>query len=239
MNRMGSMMEGGNARWISAGARAALICGIWGVCNCTVGCEGREARDQAAEAPAASATLPPDAASTMGELLDPNAAPATLRVTLPTATSGVLPAESSAGALGCTGKNVSPGVEWQGAPAGTKSFAVIMNDPDAPTGVGFFHWTVFDIPASASGLSAGSSPKSLPAGSIEGYTDYGAPSYGGPCPPPGRAHRYIVSVYAVDVPKLGVPASSTGALLRFLLRDHTLALGHAVATFGRDETRGQ
>ena len=163
---LGSVMNGGSDRWISAGVGVALTCSLWGMCASTVGCAGRAACDQAAEAPAASGTPPPNAASTMGELLDPNAATATLRVTLPTATSGVLPAESSAGALGCTGKNVSLGVEWQGAPAGTKSFAVIMHDPDAPTGVGFCHWTVFDIPASASGLSAGSSPKSLPAGRV-------------------------------------------------------------------------
>jgi Raf kinase inhibitor-like YbhB/YbcL family protein len=229
-------MRRGNQRGISAGARAALICGLWGVGTCTAGCAGRGAQDQTAEAPGAFATRSANGASTVGELLEPNRAPATLRVTLPTAATGELPTESSAGVFGCTGKNVSPGIEWQGAPAGTKSFAVIMHDPDAPTGVGFFHWTLFDIPSSASKLSAGASPRSLPAGSVEGYTDYGASGYGGPCPPPGPAHRYVVTVYAVDVPTLGVPASSTAALLRFLLRDHTLALGRAVAMFGRRET---
>lgn len=100
--------------------------------------------------------------------------------------------------FGCTGKNVSPDIEWKNAPKDTKSFAVTIYDPDAPTGSGWWHWTVFNIPANVHKISAGASPKSLPKGAIEGHTDFGSTGYGGPCPPAGdKAHHYILTVFAL------------------------------------------
>jgi Raf kinase inhibitor-like YbhB/YbcL family protein len=134
--------------------------------------------------------------------------------------------------MGCTGKNQSLAVSWTGAPEKTQSFVLIMHDPDAPTGVGFFHWLVVNLPKETNSLAVGASA-SLPPGTAQTTTDFGMPGYGGPCPPPGPAHRYSVTVYALDVPKLDVPPTASGALLRFMLRDHTLALGRAVATYQR------
>ena len=192
------------------------------------GCDGRPPR----AAGSSECATQPSVASAR-DLFEPNPAPPTLRVSLASGSGGRLAEDNALAGFGCTGKNVSPAVSWDGAPSNTKSFAVVMHDPDAPTGVGFFHWTVFDVPQTKTSLVAAASPKGLPAGTIEGYTDYGATGYGGPCPPPGETHRYIVTVYALDVPQLGAPPSSTGALVRFMLRGHTLALGRATATFRR------
>lgn len=88
--------------------------------------------------------------------------------------------------FGCTGGNVSPQLSWRGAPAGTKSFVVTVYDPDAPTGSGFWHWLVINLPASVTSLSTGASrTAALPAGALETRTDFGPPGYGGPCPPAG------------------------------------------------------
>jgi len=164
-------------------------------------------------------------------LVDPNPAPATLKVELVTDGGKVMPDNVFAG-FGCTGKNTSLGVSWSGAPDKAQSYALIMHDPDAPTGVGFFHWTVFNLPKDTKSLAAGARG-SLPAGAVEAYTDFGKNGYGGPCPPPGPLHHYVVTVYALDVPKLDAPPAATGALLSFMLREHTVALGRATATYGR------
>jgi Raf kinase inhibitor-like YbhB/YbcL family protein len=102
--------------------------------------------------------------------------------------------------MGCTGSNTSPALRWSGAPAGTKSFAITAYDPDAPTGSGWWHWVVYNIPASATQLAAGAGdPKKtlLPAGATQGNTDFGAPGYGGPCPPAGdKPHHYHFTLRA-------------------------------------------
>src|SRR5450756_1694987 len=108
--------------------------------------------------------------------------------------------------FGCTGGNISPALSWSGAPAGTKSFAINMLDPDAPTGSGWWHWVVFNIPPATTSLpkDAGNLKKKklMPRGAIQSRTDFGTPGYGGPCPPPGDPHHYRITVFAVDVAKL-------------------------------------
>jgi Raf kinase inhibitor-like YbhB/YbcL family protein len=135
---------------------------------------------------------------------------------------------------GCGGRNRSPQLSWTGAPTGTKSFVVTCFDPDAPTGSGYWHWLAFDIPASVTSLEAGAGTDKSPAGGKSGYTDNGMSSYGGPCPPKGDpAHRYIFSVYALDVEKLdGAGDGTTGAALTFMMRGHVLASGSLTARFG-------
>jgi len=138
--------------------------------------------------------------------------------------------------FGCKGGNVSPELSWSSAPAGTKSFAILMHDPDAPTGSGWWHWVVYNIPANVSSLPAGAGdPKKslLPSGALEGRTDFGDPGYGGPCPPPGKPHRYYVRVYALKVEKLEVPADATAAFVAFSVRMHALATAELMGTYGR------
>src|SRR5258708_23844905 len=116
--------------------------------------------------------------------------------------------------FGCSGKNQSPALSWKNAPAGTKSFALTMYDPDAPTGSGWWHWVIYDIPASATSLPAGAGdPKGsvAPAGSVQGNTDFGMPGYGGPCPPPGAPHPYIFTLYALKVDEFPVAVGGTAA----------------------------
>jgi Raf kinase inhibitor-like YbhB/YbcL family protein len=138
--------------------------------------------------------------------------------------------------FGCKGGNVSPELSWSGAPAGTKSFAILMHDPDAPTGSGWWHWVVYNIPANVSSLPAGAGdPKKslLPAGALQGRTDFGDPGYGGPCPPPGKPHRYYVRLYALKVEKLEVPSDATAAFVGFSVRMHALATAELMGTYGR------
>jgi len=135
---------------------------------------------------------------------------------------------------GCGGTNQSPQLSWTGAPAGTKSFAITCFDPDAPTGCGYWHWLAFDIPASVTSIKAGAGTKASPAGGRSGYTDFGISSYGGPCPPKGDgAHRYIFTVYALDVDSIkGASDKTTGAMLTFMMRGHVLATGRRTGHFG-------
>ncbi len=100
--------------------------------------------------------------------------------------------------------NVSPPLSWSGVPAGTMGFALIMTDPDAPGG-NFVHWIVFDLPAAVESLPEGASGSEY---MTEGMNDYGAVGYGGPCPPPGRLHRYFFRLYALDVASLDLPAGA-------------------------------
>jgi len=135
--------------------------------------------------------------------------------------------EFTANTFGCSGSNNSPQLSWTNAPAATKSFAVTMYDPDAPTGSGFWHWVIVDIPASVHELkqNAGDAKvKVAPAGSLQSINDAGFAGYLGPCPPVNdAAHRYVITVYALNTEKLGTTPSSTGALTGFLLGQHVLA----------------
>jgi Raf kinase inhibitor-like YbhB/YbcL family protein len=139
------------------------------------------------------------------------------------------------GVLGAGGEDVSPRLSWSGFPAETKSFAVTCFDPDAPTGSGFWHWAVADLPADVTELKTGAgSPDSLdlPAGAITLRGDAGVACYIGAAPPIGHGpHRYVFAVHAVDVDTLGIGADATPALLGFHLFSHTLARAVIVPTF--------
>jgi Raf kinase inhibitor-like YbhB/YbcL family protein len=139
--------------------------------------------------------------------------------------------------FGCTGGNVSPELSWSDAPEGTKSFAVLMHDPDAPTGgAGFWHWFVANIPATAKGLPQGVSVDGagLPAGSVQISTDFGAPGYGGPCPPQGdKPHHYHFTVYALKVEKIDFPPHATASLAGFLVNANSLGKATLTGMFGR------
>ena len=143
---------------------------------------------------------------------------------------------SEAYGFGCAGGNLSPQLSWSGAPDGTKSFALTCFDPDAPTGSGFWHWVVVNIPAdvSALALGAGSSDGSMPAGALQTRTDFGAPGYGGPCPPEGdHPHRYLFTLHAVGLDSLPVEADTSAAVVGFMLNFNTLAKASLMGLYRR------
>jgi len=121
--------------------------------------------------------------------------------------------------FGCSGQNVSPALEWKNAPAGTKSFVLMVHDPDAPTGgSGLWHWVVYNIPADATSLPAGAGGEQgtgLPKGAVQVHNDLGSVGYVGPCPPPGTKHKYNFTLYALKVDKIEVPANVTPAVVGF------------------------
>ena len=139
--------------------------------------------------------------------------------------------------FGCTGKNISPELRWQNAPSETKSFAVTVYDPDAPTGSGWWHWVVFNIPASVNQLTAdaGNPLKSLaPKGSVQSITDYGKSGFGGACPPMGdKPHRYVFTVYALKVEKLDLDSASPPAMVGYYLNQNALAKASLISYYGR------
>lgn len=139
--------------------------------------------------------------------------------------------------FGCSGDNVSPALRWDNVPEGTKSFALMVHDPDAPTGSGWWHWVVWNIPAAVRELPAGAGAadgSGLPAGAVQGRTDFGAPGYGGPCPPPGSApHRYFFRLHALSVERLDLPADATAAFVGFNVNGTTLAVAELVPVYAR------
>lgn len=130
-----------------------------------------------------------------------------------------------ANVFGCKGGNVSPGITWSGAPKGTKSFVVTMYDKDAPTGSGFWHWVVVDIPADVASLAAGAGndPSKLPKGAHMTSNDAGQPMFLGACPPPGQKHEYRITVKAVTLDKLPLPDNASGALIGFVSNINKIA----------------
>ena len=139
--------------------------------------------------------------------------------------------------FGCEGENISPALTWRGAPAGTKSFAVTVYDPDAPTGSGWWHWVVYNLPATTSSLLAGAgdpTKKQLPAGAVQGRTDFGTPGFGGACPPPGdKPHRYIFNLYALKADKLELPPDATAAMVGYNLNANRIGKASFTGQYGR------
>lgn len=139
--------------------------------------------------------------------------------------------------FGCEGGNLSPALSWQGAPADTKSFAVTVYDPDAPTGSGWWHWVIFNIPASVNELPQGAGDPSsglAPEGSVQSTTDFGSTGYGGPCPPQGDSpHHYIFTVYALNADHLDINDSASGAMVGFNLHATMIDKATLTATYGR------
>ena len=146
-----------------------------------------------------------------------------------------LPQPQASAIFGAGGEDLSPQLSWSGFPSGTKSFAVTCYDPDAPTGSGFWHWAVTDIPVSVTSLAAGAgSPDSdlLPAGAVTLTGDAGLKQFIGAGPPPGHGpHRYIFVVHAVDTESLDLPDGATPAFLGFNLFSHAIARGRLTGIF--------
>lgn len=132
--------------------------------------------------------------------------------------------------FGCEGGNLSPALEWKNAPAGTKSFALTVYDPDAPTGSGWWHWVVFNMPADTTAIAQGATPPG-----VQGRTDFGATGYGGPCPPVGdKPHRYIFTIHALKIEKLeGLDANSPAAMVGYMINANRLAKAQFTAKYGR------
>lgn len=139
--------------------------------------------------------------------------------------------------FGCNGKNTSPQLNWENAPKDTKSFAITVYDPDAPTGSGWWHWVIFDIPSSSNKLvaNAGNIEANLaPKGSIQSITNYGKAGFGGACPPEGHGlHQYIFTIYALKTAKLGLNSETNPAIVGYYLNNNTIAKASIVAYYQR------
>ena len=139
--------------------------------------------------------------------------------------------------FGCAGDNTSPALKWSGAPKGTKSFALTVYDPDAPTGSGWWHWVVINIPANVHDLAANAgalNSTTLPEGAVQVRTDFGSAAWGGPCPPQGdKPHRYIFTVYALKTDKIEIPADATAALAGYMIHANMLGKASFTAKYGR------
>ncbi len=132
----------------------------------------------------------------------------------------------------CDGPDRSPALAWSGAPAGTKSFALVCDDPDAPVGT-WVHWVLYDLPGTAAGLPEGvPKDRELRGGGRQGTNDFRRIGYGGPCPPPGKPHRYFFKLYALDT-TLGLAAGATKQQLLDAAKGHVLAEAQLMGTFGR------
>jgi len=149
-----------------------------------------------------------------------------------------VPKEYTANVFGCTGGNLSPALQWSGAPAGTKSFVVTLFDPDVPeTGSGWWHWVVYDLPANVSSLPKGAGAEHssiLPTGTQQGRSDLGNDAYHGPCPDKGQpAHHYRFTIYALSVEKLDVPSEASGAMVTSTAKENVLGKAVFIARYGR------
>jgi len=139
--------------------------------------------------------------------------------------------------FGCNGGNLSPHLRWSGAPKGTKSFAITAYDPDAPTGSGWWHWQIVNIPASISQILSGAgdiSKKTAPIKSMQIENDFGSQGFGGACPPVGdKPHRYQFTIYALSVENLDVAVNASGALVGYMIKSNSLASSTIEAIYER------
>lgn len=147
-----------------------------------------------------------------------------------------LPLEQVYNGFGCVGNNISPALMWQEAPKGTKSFAITAYDPDAPTGSGWWHWLVFNIPGDLNALPVNAAAKMHDVNPMikQGRNDYGDYGYGGACPPKGtKAHQYIFTIHALSVPHLDLNKDATAAMIGYNIKANELGRAELVATYGR------
>jgi Raf kinase inhibitor-like YbhB/YbcL family protein len=139
--------------------------------------------------------------------------------------------------FGCEGENISPQLSWSNAPKGVKSFAITIHDESAPTGSGWWHWLVFNLPATTRELVANAgdvTKKLLPAMAIQSKTDYGSYGYGGPCPPVGHGiHKYTMTIYALDIEKLDLNQDTNAAIVGFNINAHTIEKASLVFYYKR------
>ena len=168
----------------------------------------------------------------------PPAAPSEFRLASPELPAGGrFEARQVFNGFGCNGGNISPALRWSGAPAGTRSFALTVYDPDAPTGSGWWHWVMFDIPPGVTALAAGAGDPSggkAPKGAVQGRTDFGATGYGGPCPPAGdKPHRYVFTLFALKLDKLAADPAATAAMIGFTLNANALEKTSFTIYYGR------
>ena len=154
--------------------------------------------------------------------------PTTLEVKSPDfASGGTIPKQFT-----CEGADLSPALEWTAPPPGTRSFALIADDPDAPVGT-WVHWVAFDLPPELRSLpQAVPKNEKLADGSRQGQNDFGKTGYGGPCPPPGKPHRYFFRLYALDT-KLNLPSSATKKDVERAMQNHVLAQGECMGRYSR------
>lgn len=133
----------------------------------------------------------------------------------------------------CDGENLSPNLDWTGAPSTTKTYALILHDPDAP--IDFTHWLVWDIPPDVHQLAEGASNRAaMPEGSNQGMNGFGRVGYGGPCPPRGKAHHYTFRIFALDT-KVGLGSGASREQLESAMRSHIVSQGQIVALYQRGE----
>lgn len=141
--------------------------------------------------------------------------------------------------FGCDGQNRSPDLSWSDIPEGTKGFAITVYDPDAPTGSGWWHWLVYNLPAETQSLAAGAGTRAgnggkLPAGASQGTNDYGVKAFGGACPPKGHGvHHYQFTVYALKVDKLDIPENASAALIGYMLNANSIDKTTVTALYQR------
>jgi len=140
--------------------------------------------------------------------------------------------------FGCSGEDLSPHLSWSGAPKGTKSFAITAYDPDAPTGSGWWHWQVVNIPHTVTELKSGAGSTKealLPTNSTQIKNDYGSRGFGGACPPAGHGiHHYRFTVHALSVEKLSLPEEASGALAGYMINANTISSSTIESLYKRD-----
>ncbi|WP_116127471.1 YbhB/YbcL family Raf kinase inhibitor-like protein [Lewinella sp. IMCC34183] len=147
---------------------------------------------------------------------------------------GQVPAVNVFNGMGAGGDNLSPDLTWRDAPKGTKSYIIVIHDPDAPTPAGFTHWCAFNIPASVTSLPTGASSEGMPAGTLQGANSYGMNGYGGACPPPGDpAHAYHLTLYALDTEAIDLPEGAPMPKVVFMASQHIIGKTGLVAHYAR------